>query len=80
MNYDIKQIVGNGNMAKFLYAIAGVLYYEVQTAEGNAFIFPIDMNDRDDVGTATFQAEHKAITLMRYVRKAIENNSLIQVK
>ena len=80
MNYDIKQIVGNGNIAKFLHAIAGVLYYEVQTAEGHAFIFPIDMNDRDDVGTATFHAEHKAITLMRYVRKAIENNSLIQVK
>ena len=41
-------------------------------------VFPIDMNDRDDVGTTTFLAEYpKPITLMRYIRKAIDSGELV---
>lgn len=76
---DIKEIVSNGNIAKIAHAIAGVLYYIVETEKGNKFMFPVDMNDKDDVGTATFAAEIKAITLMRYIRKAINNQSLIKI-
>lgn len=79
IHYDIKDIVGNGNIASFSHAIAGVLYYEVATTV-HKYIFPVDMNDKEDVGTATFNANIKAITLMRYIRKSIENNSLIQLK
>ncbi len=79
LTINITDIVKNGNMAKFAYAIAGVLYYEVSTEE-NKYIFPVDMNDREDVGTATFPCEIKAITLMRYIRKSLQNNSLIQLK
>lgn len=42
-------------------------------------MFPIDMNDKDDVGTTTFEAEYKPITLMRYIRKAIEKDELVIV-
>lgn len=35
------------------------------------------MNDKDDVGTTTFVASYKPITLMRYIRKAIDNESII---
>ena len=77
---DLKEIVSNGNMAKFSHAIAGVLYYSVTTTDGSMYLFPIDMNDKDDVGTATFEADIKAITLMRYIRKGIENGSLIKIK
>ena len=41
--------------------------------------FPIDMNDKDDVGTTTFVASYKPITLMRYIRKAIANETLLIV-
>lgn len=41
--------------------------------------FPIDMNDKDDVGTTTFVASYKPITLMRYIRKAMENETLITI-
>lgn len=35
-------------------------------------------NDRDDVGTTTFLAEYpKPITLMRYIRKAIDSGELV---
>jgi hypothetical protein len=33
----------------------------------------------DDVGTTTFNAEIKAIELMRWVRKAIENNEIFKI-
>ncbi len=73
----IKDIVSNGNIAKFKHAIAGVLYYEVKV-EGKTYLFPVDMNDKEDVGTATFPDEIKAISLMRYIRKAGEDNLLIE--
>ena len=41
----------------------------------------IDLSDKRDVGeTATFLAHYdKAITLMRWIRKAIENDTLIKI-
>lgn len=77
---DIKEIVGNGNIATFSHAIAGILYYQVDTSTGNKYLFSIDMNDKDDVGTATFPNQIKAITLMRYIYKALNSNSLIKLK
>lgn len=66
-------------MANISHAIAGVLYYQVNTKSGDKYMFPVDMNDKDDVGTSTFPASIKAITLMRYVRKSINNDSLIKL-
>ena len=61
------------------YAVAGVLYYSIEHPNGKT-TFPIDMNNKEDVGTTTFLSSYKPITLMRYIRKAIENNNLIEVK
>lgn len=61
-----------------LKEIAGTLYYRI-TTDNMVVEFPIDMNDKDDVGTTTFVASYKPITLMRYIRKAIENGTLIKV-
>lgn len=33
----------------------------------------------EDLGTATFESEYKAITLMRYINKAIKNGELIKL-
>lgn len=77
--FNLKEIVGDNNMANISHAIAGVLYYQVNTKSGNQYMFPVDMNDKDDVGTSTFPASIKCITLMRYVRKAINNDSLIKL-
>ena len=73
----LKEIVKLDGKAKFSYAIAGTLYYEIIHKKGK-IIFPIDMNNKDDVGTTTFLAEYKPITLMRYIRKAMENKTLIK--
>lgn len=77
--FNLKEIVGDDNIANISHAIAGVLYYQVETKFGNKYMFPVDMNDKDDVGTSTFPASIKCITLMRYVRKSMKENSLIKI-
>lgn len=76
----LKQIVmDRENMAEFNHMIQGVLYYKVKADDGTMYIFPIDGKNLDDIGTTTFGARIKAVTLMRYIRKAIDSNSLIQI-
>lgn len=74
----LKEIVTLPTEAKFTHAIAGTLYYRI-TTDNIVVEFPIDMNDKDDVGTTTFVASYKPITLMRYIRKAMENETLITI-
>lgn len=72
----LKEIVTLPAEAKFTHAIAGTLYYRI-TTDNIVVEFPIDMNDK--VGTTTFVASYKPITLMRYIRKAMENETLITI-
>lgn len=72
----LKEIVKLEEPAVFSHAIAGVLYYKI-AHEDIEIIFPIDMNNKDDVGTTTFVSSYKPITLMRYIRKAIDSDSLV---
>ena len=65
-------------LSTFDHACTGVLYY-IDHVNGQQYQFPIDMNDKDDVGTTTFVASYKPITLMRYIRKAIANETLLIV-
>lgn len=74
----LKEIVTLPAEAKFTHAIAGTLYYRI-TTDNIVVEFPIDMNDKDDVGTTTFVASYKPITLMRYIRKAMGNETLITI-
>lgn len=78
-NEILKAIVLDRNrMATIEHVCDAVVYYRVDSEVGS-FLFPVDMNNKDDVGTATFGKEMKAITLMRYIRKALENNSMMRV-
>lgn len=72
-------VMDRERMANFDHAIAGTLYYKVGSDNGDNYVFPIDMNDKADVGTTAFDSEIKAATLMRYIRKAIKDESLIKV-
>lgn len=74
----IKEAVKN-TTAKFSYACAGVLYYVVEIGE-DKYQFPVDMNNKEDVGATAFFSEYKAITLMRYIRKAMESENFIKIK
>jgi len=77
---QLKQIVSDRTrMAKISHVIAGVVYYKVNV-DDSTYMFPIDMNDKDDVGTTSFDCEIKAITLMRYIRKSIKSGDLVKIK
>ena len=66
-----------GNKAKFSFYRCGNMYYDVIDPAGKAICtFPVDITDRGDIGNAAFCDEHKAIRLMRYIRKAKEKETL----
>jgi hypothetical protein len=77
---NITKIVKD-NTAKFAYYRTGTLYYNVVHGDGSIIcMFPIDTTDTNDIGNATFNYEHKAINLMRYIRKAIDANTIVMFK
>jgi hypothetical protein len=76
MRHDLKTIVSDGNKAKFSHYRDGNFFYFVNVKD-QAYSFPIPIEDAK--GTTLF-AEFKAITLMRWIRKAIEDKTLQPVK
>lgn len=76
MKPDLKAVVRDGNKAKFSHYRDGNFFYVVKVQD-NAYSFPIPIEEAK--GT-TFFAEFKAITLMRWIRKAIENKTFQLVK
>lgn len=63
---DIKEMVSAGKLVRFKYYRANELWYETETG----FIFPVPI---EDVGTATFLNEDKAMLFMRYIRKHLKS-------
>jgi len=61
---DLKEMVRDGKVVRFAFYRDKNLWY--RTEDGFEFPVPID-----DVGTATFMAEDKAILFMRYIRKQL---------
>jgi len=74
MNFSIKDIVKD-NTATFLYYRHQHVYYTV-VVDGNKYCFPIPL---DDVADATLNSEEKAMMLMRYIRKALEDKTFVLV-
>jgi hypothetical protein len=76
MSHDLKAIVGNNNKAIFSHYRDGNFFYLV-LVQGQMYSFPIPIEDAK--GTTLF-AEFKAITLMRWIRKAIDDKTFQLVK
>jgi hypothetical protein len=80
---NIKALIKN-NFVKFDSYRRGNLYYKIidleQTAlkgENITYLFTVPI---DDIGTATLLSEDKAITFMRWIRKAIADNTLVRIR
>ena len=71
MHINIKNIVKN-NAARFSFYRASYMCYEV-AVDGQLYRFPVSLED-----LGTLLAEHKAITLMRYIRKALEDHTFVK--
>lgn len=53
----------------------GFLYYTI-IYEKEIYEFPVEI---EDIGDATFNSVKKAILLMRYIRKAMAENTLVKI-
>lgn len=84
---NITKLVKN-NKVNFDSFRQGVFYYKLHEAYERAdylgdvdthyrtYLFPVPV---EDIGTATMLAEDKALFFMRWIRKAIEDETLIQL-
>lgn len=75
--FGIKDLVKGNSMAEFDYFMDGNLYYIVEdqnTGLEYRFFIPVD-----ETGHSTFKAREKSITFMRWIRKSIENKTLVKV-
>lgn len=71
----ITDLVKNDNTVKFSYYRKGFMFYLIQF-EDKTYQFPVPISD---LGDATLLGTDKAMIFMRYIRKAIESNELVQV-
>jgi len=76
MSHNLKAIVAGNNKAVFSLYRDGNFFYVVKVQD-QRYSFPIPIEDAK--GT-TFFAEFKAITLMRWIRKAIADKTFQPVK
>ena len=69
--------IDRGKIARFKYYCSGNLYYIVEFG-GNTYQFYINTTP-EEVGSAIFNSEIKAISLLRYIRKCIDNKEFIRL-
>jgi len=80
---DIKTLIKD-NTVVFSHYRQGVFYYNVTSSAPADIVnkpmelyqFPVPI---EDIGEATLLADDKAITYMRWIRKAISDNTLIKI-
>lgn len=74
---DIKDFVSKGKTVRFDSFRAGVFYYNVaHVITGDLYEFQVPI---EDTGGATFKAEERTVTMMRWIRKSIENKTFIKL-
>lgn len=77
---DIKPLVKGIATLQSVLA-GGIAVYKIVAIDGREFQLEIDTSNKADVGaSASFNATEKALLLMRWIRKANENDSLIKIK
>lgn len=80
-NINIKDLVSKEHVVAFDSYRAGFFYYNVfninKVPDGETYQFTIPV---EDIGNATLMATDKAIIFMRWIRKAIQDNTLIKIK
>lgn len=77
---DIKPLVKG--IAQLQYIMSGgIAVYHITAVDDKKYQLEIDLSDKHDVGeTAAFHPTEKALLLMRWIRKANENDTLIEIK
>lgn len=60
----------------------GIAVYIITVDDGTKYTFEIDLSNKHDVGeTATFMSHYdKSLILMRWIRRAIDNETIYKVQ
>lgn len=76
---DIKPLVKG--IAQLQYVMAGgIAVYHIIDIDGNKYQLEIDISNKNDVGeTAAFKPTEKGLVLMRWIRRANDNDTLIKI-
>ena len=64
--------------AKISHICNGIIYYNIDV-DGILYQLPIDCTDMAEWKDTYIQVEYKAITLMRWIRKSMKEDTLIQL-
>jgi hypothetical protein len=74
---DLKTVV-KGTKAILSFVCAGKVYYHIET---ETHLYQLEINSmEEELKTTYLENEYKTITLMRWIRKGMENNTFIQLK
>ena len=77
---DIKPLVKG--IAQLQYIMSGgIAVYHIIAVDGKKYQLEINLSNKSDVGeTAAFKPTEKALLLMRWIRRANEQDELIEVR
>lgn len=73
MKHKLSDIVKG--TALMQYFKGGSLYYTILCGS-TRYLFPIDVTDLEELGEGEFRPTMEGITLMRYIKKAIEEETI----
>ena len=77
LKHTVKEIVKD-NDALMTHVCEGKVFYVIHVEDSS---YQIEIDSNDDEWRATYlYPKFKAITLMRWIRKGVENGKLIQIK
>lgn len=77
---DIKPLVKGIALLQYVMS-GGIAVYHIVSIDNKKYQLEIDLSDKHDVGeTAAFHPTEKGLLLMRWIRKANENDTLIEIK
>ncbi len=76
MKHTLKEIVNPPNLAKFYFIRDEQAFYTVELNDKTIYQFPIEFSEMKG---GTFSDEIKAITLMRWIRKAIKDETMCKI-
>lgn len=79
MNLTTSEVIKQGGLCYFSYLRAGFAYYNIdfndnENGRTDTYMFAIPL---DDIGNGSLHNQEKPITLMRWIRKAIESKEFI---
>ena len=75
--HGLTDIVRRPSIAKIYFIRDGQIFYTTELKDGTIYQFPIDFSE---VKGGIFKYEMPAISLMRWIRKSMEDGNLIKIK